>query len=529
MLSDQLSRRMSLGLVLTLAVATAGSALLSIILLASELGDQQLQLSVTVMQYAIVFLLIVLSYNSFTTFRNRSFLFITLGWVANLSYLVASSASIVHDYVPLSVLIEKPFVFLSSAFFWFAARSHPSLKSPFLCRGLSTRTAIVVWVAILLWVGVFHYLFEHNVSEAITRGLSIDEAHRESFVLFLSSAIPDVFVDVVALWTVALLFNVVAAASSSSRSLLYFGTIFYASIQLLYFFTNTPKIPTIWVVVIGFSLGMMAKILIAVGMTTLLSASAERAREQGELLKIKRRTIERVGHEVGTPLSEITIHITNLEREAGKRGMLTDSLRGLDSAVQRIGAIMDAMPYLDTLEEYIRDPHRRVLPNSPMALRGFSPVRVNTLVQTALMAVKETRDEDIRFSIHYSGNCCISCIASELVQILINVFRNSYDASEGEGDIDVETLNIKEGGVKYAKITIADNGSGVPEHLLDTVFTEGVTTRSGLGRGFGLAVVNDLVKNNTGTVNLENVITYDGDVTGCRVTLRFPRVRCPNR
>ncbi|WP_243547294.1 c-type heme family protein [Pseudodesulfovibrio tunisiensis] len=86
-------------------------------------------------------------------------------------------------------------------------------------------------------------------------------------------------------------------------------------------------------------------------------------------------------------------------------------------------------------------------------------------------------------------------------QVMANLFNNAMDAVEPEtGSIRIAAVPDREGGVA---VSVADNGPGVPEDLMDAVFDPFFTTKEvGKGTGLGLAVVYGLIKDQGGRIEI---------------------------
>jgi len=73
----------------------------------------------------------------------------------------------------------------------------------------------------------------------------------------------------------------------------------------------------------------------------------------------------------------------------------------------------------------------------------------------------------------------------KVLQILINLLRNAKHACDDSGRED-KKMTIKVAGEKdRVRISIADNGVGIPAENLDRIFNHGFTTKTN-GHGFGL-------------------------------------------
>ena len=72
------------------------------------------------------------------------------------------------------------------------------------------------------------------------------------------------------------------------------------------------------------------------------------------------------------------------------------------------------------------------------------------------------------------------------------------------------------------KITITDEGSGIPDHLQNRVFDPFFTTKEpGEGTGLGLSLVYSIVEDLNG--NIDIMSSTGKSSKGTQVTLSFPR------
>jgi len=99
------------------------------------------------------------------------------------------------------------------------------------------------------------------------------------------------------------------------------------------------------------------------------------------------------------------------------------------------------------------------------------------LINNARDALKETR----------SG--IITCAFKEYIPD--NAFRNSHPDCKKD---------------KYARLTVSDNGMGIPKEMIDKVFDPFFTTKGvGDGTGLGLAMVYGAIQNHNGVIELDSI------------------------
>ncbi|HXO37698.1 MAG TPA: HAMP domain-containing sensor histidine kinase, partial [Candidatus Acidoferrum sp.] len=299
----------------------------------------------------------------------------------------------------------------------------------------------------------------------------------------------------------------------------------YALIQPVYWLLPfQPQSQTV-----GFFAGFLAKIGIALGFVRLFSAlSSKYASEQGALTTA-RTILGRIRHELNTPLGELKNWIDAAMPEAPAHGKLRQHLQNMESATERALAITEVR------DQVLYD----VIENSASAEETASAakevVNINTLVQTAIIAVKTTRSEDVRWAVSFAAGNCIHCSKEQVIQVVVNLLRNACDAlPNSNGRITVTTTQIKPKNDEpsleseyFVKVSIKDNGEGFAPSIREAAFKGGFTTRDGRDRGNGLAIVKRLLAMNEGAIEVTSPLRpTDIERPGTEVSLLFPKVRC---
>jgi len=106
---------------------------------------------------------------------------------------------------------------------------------------------------------------------------------------------------------------------------------------------------------------------------------------------------------------------------------------------------------------------------------------------------------------------------NKLLRVIQNLVGNAIDAFEDSRAGKVEVL-VKEVGT-HAKITVADNGKGIPEQIRNSLFTPFVTHGKSGGTGLGTAIVKSIVEAHGGTIGFET-----GDGVGTTFTILLPKI-----
>ena len=110
---------------------------------------------------------------------------------------------------------------------------------------------------------------------------------------------------------------------------------------------------------------------------------------------------------------------------------------------------------------------------------------------------------------------------------LLNLAINARDAMPKGGDLTIETSNVpasRRGRSKhYVRLTIADEGMGMPPDVLERAFDPFFTTKQGgKGSGLGLSMVYGFVKQSGGNIAIDSA---PGE--GTTITIDLPRAETP--
>jgi two-component system, sporulation sensor kinase A len=118
---------------------------------------------------------------------------------------------------------------------------------------------------------------------------------------------------------------------------------------------------------------------------------------------------------------------------------------------------------------------------------------VKTLIDTqALMNNIEI------ISLYETNIFSIFCDVNQLKQVFINFLKNSIEAMPDGGKI---TIELRSHGFDKLKLLFIDEGSGIPDHLLNRIYEPFFTTKE-KGTGLGLMISKQIIENHNGTLHL---------------------------
>ncbi|WP_299479631.1 ATP-binding protein [uncultured Roseibium sp.] len=108
-------------------------------------------------------------------------------------------------------------------------------------------------------------------------------------------------------------------------------------------------------------------------------------------------------------------------------------------------------------------------------------------------------------------------------QVIINIVTNAAQATKNIGIIRIELSEFEDSRVR---ISIADNGPGIPKTLRDKVFTPFYSSKKEKnGSGLGLSVVLQIINKVGGNIIVsDGLIQPDGDGIGCMFTIDLQKI-----
>ncbi len=212
-----------------------------------------------------------------------------------------------------------------------------------------------------------------------------------------------------------------------------------------------------------------------------------------------------VAHEIKNPLGSISIHV-QLVRKAVER------LTGEDTC--------SICKYLDVVDEEMERLNKIVV-DFLFAVRPisfeFTTLNVNDIIQDlAEFLSEEFLQAGVRIDLELANE--IPQIQGDerfLRQMLINLLKNAK-AAMNDGGVARLATNFND---ETIRITVEDNGTGIPEEVLAKIFEPYFTTKID-GTGLGLTMVYKVVKGHGGDITVQSRPSH-----GTRFTIQLPIYR----
>jgi len=234
-----------------------------------------------------------------------------------------------------------------------------------------------------------------------------------------------------------------------------------------------------------------------------------------------------VAHEINNPLAFVANNLVVLERDGKGIMALLDMF---ESAKERLAQLdPDLAAKITALEEeldiaYTRDNLNRLIARTRdgvdrvtrivHSLRGMArtdtprhqEISIPDLVANSLEILQgRYKRSGIAVDQEHDANPRVTCVQTQISQVLLNLLVNAYQALEGfhkeGGRIKIRTRRL----AGEMLIEVADNGPGIPAEHLDKIFDPFFTTKDvGEGTGLGLSITHNIVTAHGGRIEVDS-------------------------
>ncbi len=196
-----------------------------------------------------------------------------------------------------------------------------------------------------------------------------------------------------------------------------------------------------------------------------------------------------LAHEIRSPLNSLNLNMQMLEEEAGERE---------GSSRQRILSI--ARSEITRLENLVTDFLSYARPR-PLEICRVRAVDLLHRVKSVLSG--ELRAGSVELEVVDStGGAEVEVDVDQLSQLLLNLVQNGIFAAEKSGRLPhIRLLAERLGG--RLRLSVEDNGGGIPEAERDRIFDLFYSTRKG-GTGLGLAIARRIAHEHGGELSVDS-------------------------
>jgi PAS domain S-box-containing protein len=193
-------------------------------------------------------------------------------------------------------------------------------------------------------------------------------------------------------------------------------------------------------------------------------------------------------HEINNPLTIIEAYAFELEEADGEPALVAEAAKAIREATQRAGTIVRG------LRKLARDESGREA--------RVEDIDELTREAVALCRARYERN-GVRLDVKCEGGCTAKIHSVELLQVIINLLNNAFDAIAGR---EAQTVTVRTWREEArAKLSVSDSGAGVRAEDRERIFEPFFTTKDvNSGTGLGLSISRSIVEEAGGELLLED-------------------------
>jgi PAS domain S-box-containing protein len=215
---------------------------------------------------------------------------------------------------------------------------------------------------------------------------------------------------------------------------------------------------------------------------------AEEALRRSEKLATAGRLAASMAHEINNPLSSVV----NAVYLALKDPALSAETRALLEAADR--ELIRVSQFATQTLRFHKQSH------------APTDADLGEIMDSVLsMYAPRVRTSSIELCREYRTPAKVLCYSSELRQVFANLIGNALDAMPSGGQLRVRIRDVVDAAEQAGiRITIADNGHGIPPHLEKRIFEPFVSTKETTGMGLGLWVSEEIIRKHRGRIAMRS-------------------------
>jgi signal transduction histidine kinase/HD-like signal output (HDOD) protein len=196
----------------------------------------------------------------------------------------------------------------------------------------------------------------------------------------------------------------------------------------------------------------------------------------------------RVVHEVNTPLSIIKNYLALLRSKSADNAEAQEDIRLIREEIDRIPAIIGQ---LDRATQEQRKPEE--------------VFDVNETIEDLIRLLEKSVFKDTKIRLQFRPDTELPKFCGKknhLLQVLTNLLKNSAEAMKDGGTVVIETrYRMGETEADQIRITVRDDGPGIPAKVMATLFEPGSSTKGPDHFGLGLSICKDIVELYGGSIS----------------------------
>jgi PAS domain S-box-containing protein len=232
----------------------------------------------------------------------------------------------------------------------------------------------------------------------------------------------------------------------------------------------------------------------------------EREKDELEARLLLQQRLESIGtlasgvaHEINNPINGVINYAQLLLDESAEDSNAYNYSKEIITETERVATIV-----------------RNLLAFSRHDKQAYSPACMSDIVEATLSLVRTVfRHNQILLTVDVPGSLPnLKCRSQQIQQVLTNLITNARDALNDRfpGHDDAKTLlvtaaEVKREGQRWIRVTVKDNGTGIPTEIQERIFEPFFTTKGrDQGTGLGLSISHGIVRDHHGEVTVHSTL-----------------------
>lgn len=233
----------------------------------------------------------------------------------------------------------------------------------------------------------------------------------------------------------------------------------------------------------------------------------EQTLRASERLTLAGRLSATIAHEIRNPLDTVTNLVYLLQHEQ------TSSL----ASAQYLQMASDELTRIAQITSQLLTFHREA--------RNPVDVSLTEVLRSVLVLfAPQIKQNHIAVETRFETELCVRGFPGELRQVFSNLIGNALDAMTANGKLILRTREsslASEPTCKGVRVTLIDNGSGIPVGVRKNLFAPFYTTKGEKGTGLGLWVSRGIIDKHEGTIHVSSRVREGKSGTAFSVFLPF--------
>ena len=217
--------------------------------------------------------------------------------------------------------------------------------------------------------------------------------------------------------------------------------------------------------------------------------------ERVQAERLRQEVVQMVSHDLRSPLSSIGIAVEMLQHRISQGNYdLQELFDVAERNVVRMTNLTNDLLDMERLESGMLELHKSQVSINTAFLQACDLVRVNSDKKQLTLVVAPT-------------SAVVFADADRLNQILVNLLSNAIKFTENGKKITLSAAQT----TSNVQLSVADEGRGIPDNFIHTIFDRFKQTRStdskeSRGAGLGLAICKALVELHGGKIQVQSSI-----------------------